>query len=427
MKKSTWKTFRQALAVVGLVLLLVGTTFELANTVLAQTTGYRFGPQGLIFQGQNGGVCFESFFNAGPDTCFNRMNAGSIGVTQGGINGGWATLNNAPVVALGTTTGTGSIPAGTSYRLAVTYMTITGGETTITATQEATQTTTTANSIITVTAPIAAAGAAGYRVYSTNASGVGAGNATLTELLQNITTTVCAGAFQVNSPAGPGTGPFVCPFGVNAVLSSLVTTPVTVFTPNVPGSGPTFQPSGIPIPAQNTAAFPAGIPELVCNLLPQTADVTITTIQSMGSCILATNIQNSIGKVLHVKGYGVFTSGAQTGTMTISLTEGGITPITVTSPAIITGGQTNSQFNFDYYLVTSLTGTTGTIVPTGTLGVNLATANNVLPLSINQDNIHGVASAAINLAQSNTLTVNITMTTSTTSAQLTNAVVYLEN
>jgi hypothetical protein len=422
-KKSTWKTFRQALAVAGLVLLLVGTTFELANTVLAQTTGYRFGPNGIIFQGQNGGVCFESFFNAGPDTCINRIQGGNLGVTSGGVNAGSATISNAPVVALSTTTGTGSIPAGTSYRLAVTYMTITGGETAITAAQEATQTTTTANSIITVTAPLAAAGAAGYRVYSTNASGVGLGNATLTELLQNITTTVCAGAFQVNGPAGPGTGPFVCPFGVNAVLSSLVTTAPTIFTPNIPGSAPVFQGSGIGIPAANTAVFPAAIPELICNFIAQPALATITTIQTLATCPLTAGIQNSSGKVLRVTGHILFST-AGTPLVTISVLEGGITPIAVATPAT-TGSPTNGQLIPDYYLTTALTGATGTIESHGTLSAQVNTALGTdLPVYADQNT---AASAAVNLTGQNNLTIAITCSTTCSAATLRDGQVWLLN
>ena len=166
MKKSISLRAVQIFAICVMVLVLAGTCFELANTVMAQTTGYRFSQNGIVFQGQNGGVCFESFFNAGPDTCINRLQSGNLGVSLGNINSGWATLSNAPVVALATATTGGFIPTGTSYRLALTYMTITGGETAITATQEATQTTTGAGntSTITATAPLAAAGAAGYRI-----------------------------------------------------------------------------------------------------------------------------------------------------------------------------------------------------------------------------------------------------------------------
>ena len=421
MKKETWKRIRQAFAIFALVVLLVGTSFELAQNVLAQATGYRYGPNGLILNGYNGGLCFESTYLSGVDSCIQRLQTGNVGFTLGGVNSGWSTVTNAPVVALATATTNGFIPAGT-YRLDLRYITITGGSTAVTSTQEATQATTGTTSTITATAPIAAAGAAGYVVDSSAISG-----ATLTELTQPMTTTVCAGAFQVNGPNGPGTGVTVCPFGVNAVLTNIVIVAPTVFTPNIPGASTGFPAAGTPIPTQNTAVFPAAIPQLVCNLLPQTALSTITTIQVLGSCPLGANALNSIGKVLHIAGQGVYTSSAQTGTMTLSLVMGGITPMAITSAAIITGGQTNAQFDFDWRCVTSLTGATGTLVCTGLQDVNLATANNLAALTREADNIHGAASSAINLTGALTATMNITMSASTTSAVLNTAEVYLEN
>lgn len=429
MKKETWKGIRQAFAILALVAILIGTTFEITTKVSAQNTGNRAGPNGPVFVGQNSGPCFESAFLVGVDTCISRVASGSLTINDGGINQGNAFLAPAPVVALATATTGGFIVTGTSYRLALTYVTPNGGETNITSTQEATQTTTGAGntSTITATAPIAAAGAAGYRVYSTNASGVGNSNTTLTELSQPITTAVCAGAFQVNGPAGPGTGIWVCPFGTNAVLTTITTTAATATVPNIPGSGPTTLNGGVGIPGANTASYAPGIPQLICTMLPQTALATITTIQVMGTCPLGTSIQNAIGKVVHVKGYGVYTSGAQTGTMTISLIEGGITPCTVTSNAITTGGQTNAQFNFECYLTTLTTGSAGTLVAAMTQAINTATANNLAAMTLQQDNIHGAASSAINLTTANTLTVNLTMSASTTSAVLNSAFVYLEN
>lgn len=396
------------------------------DSVSAQNTGYRFGPQGIIFSGNQGGACFEQSYNAGPDSCLLRMASGQIGATLGGVNTGWAFVPPPPVVGLATATTGGTIPNGTSYRLALTYMTINGGETNITSTQEATQTTTgTGASTITVTAPIAAAGAAGYRVWSTNASGVGAGNATLTELLQPLNTTVCAGAFQVNGPLGPGTGPTVCPIGTNAVLTSLLFTAASNVVPNIPGNSNVLN-GGSAIPASNTAAYPAMIPELIANVNPTTALSTITTIQPFVTIPLAANVQNSAGKVLRITGHGFYTSSAQTGTATISITEGGITPMTVTTPAITTGGQTNAQFSFDYYLTTTTTGSAGTLEGHGSLCFQVGTSANGAALPCYEDQITA-ASSAINLTAANNLAINITMTTSTTSAQLRDAQVWLLN
>ena len=416
----------QPLAIALAVLLVVCTSFELANTVMAQTTGYRFGPNGIVFQGQNGGVCFEPVFLYGVDSCLNRIQTGNIGFNLGTPNSGWAYMPNAPVVALSTATTGGSIPNGTSYRLALTYMTITGGETAITSTQEATQTTTgSGTSTITATAPIAAAGAAGYRIWSTNASGVGNGNATLTELLQPITTTVCAGAFQVNGPAGPGTGPWVCPIGTNAVLTSITTTAATVFTPNIPGSGPTVQNGGIAIPAANTAAYPAAIPELIANLNATTALATITSAQTFASIPLAANVQNSAGKVIRITGHGVFTT-SNAGTITLAVTEGGITPISVAGSANTAASETGAQFSFDYYITTASTGTAGTLESHGQFCDQLSGTLSTAMVCTNDQNT--AVSASIGLTTANTLAITFAVSGSGfSSATLRDAQVWLLN
>jgi hypothetical protein len=418
-RASLWKS---VLALILLTGLIAGTSLLLAP-LTAQNTGYRFGGNGMIFAGPYSGPCFEPSINAGPDGCLLRLGAGQVGATLGGPNTGWAQVPPPPVVALATATTGGTIPAGTSYRLALTYMTINGGETNITATQEATQTTTGATSTITATAPIAAAGAAGYRVWSTNASGVGAGNATLTELLQPINTTVCAGAFQVNGPNGVGTGPFVCPIGTNAVLTSLVTTAGGNVIPNIPGTA-TQAASGIAIPANNTAAYPAMIPELIANVIAMPALTTVTTAQTFVTIPLTAGVQNVVGKVIRITGH-IIASEATTGsTFTLAVTEGGITPMTITSIAT-TGALTNGQINFDYYLTTAANGSAGTIEGHGNLDLQ-PSATNTLALSRSADTLTAVSSA-INLTAANNLALTIAASNSASSIQLRDAQVWLLN
>lgn len=48
----------------------------------AQSTGYRFTQNGIVFAG-NGTICFESSYNAGPDVCFERTAAGHLSLTSG--------------------------------------------------------------------------------------------------------------------------------------------------------------------------------------------------------------------------------------------------------------------------------------------------------------------------------------------------------
>lgn len=383
------KTFCKYFAVCALSVLLV-------FGVVAQSTGYRFAGSNIIFSGIGSGLLVEPTYNSGSDVGLVRLGAGQLGQVQGGINLGLANVNVPPVVALAKADTGGTIPAGV-IRGVLIYVTPTGGMTNVAAAGEATVTTVTAASTITATAPIAAAGAAGYVVALSAVSG-----ATLTETLQPMSTAVCAGAFAVSG----GAGMTVCPFGTNAVMTSLV--------------------AGAGVPLQNSAAFPAAIPELICNLIAQPANATITTIQVMGTCPLAAGIQNVSGKAMRVTGHLVYTSGAQTGTMTISVLEGGITPIAVTSGAIITGGQTNAQAEFDYYITTAFTGAAGTLESHGNLKINLATAANGSALSTFQDQNTAVSSA-INLTAANSLTINITMSSSTTSATLRDAQVWLLN
>lgn len=389
--------------------------------VLAQATGYRFAGNSLIFTGQGGGVLFENLFNGGSDTGFSHLGTGQVGQTNGGINfNPEGVVPPPPVIALATAT-TGGTIADATYRAVLIYVTPTGGFTNVAAAGEATQATTGGGlSTLTATAPIAAAGAAGYIV------GVSpGGGATLTEIIQPITTAVCAGAFQVNYPyATNGVNQFsptngnppaaptlpgitVCPFGVNAVFTSLTTT-------------------GASIPLQNSAAFPSAVPQMVCNFTPTTTLATITTIQTFAKCVMAPGIQNVTGKVLHVTGHIIYTSGAQTGTMTISATEGGQTPVAITSGALVTGGQTNAQASFDYYITTALAGPTGKVEGHGTLAVNLATAANGNILSVYADQ-NTAAATAFDLTAANTLGIAITMTSSTTSATLRDAQVVLMN
>jgi hypothetical protein len=364
------------------------------NRVVAQTTGYRFAGNSIIFGGPGGGMLLEPAYNSGADIGLARLGAGQFGAVNGGINlNPDAVITPPPVIALAKADTGGTIPAGV-IRGALIYVSPTGGLTNVAAAGEATVTTVTALSTITATAPIAAAGAAGYVVGLSPVAG-----ATLTETLQPMSTAVCAGAFAVNG----GAGLTVCPFGTNAVMTSLVT-----------GAG---------IPLQNSASFPAAVPRLICNLVAQPANVTITTIQQMGSCILGAGIQNVSGKSLHVIGHLVYTT-AGAPVITISALEGGITPIAVAGVAT-TGAATNGQVDFDYHITTAFTGSAGTLESHGLLAVQNNTAlGTALGLYADQN---VAVSSAINLTAANTLGLNITATVALSTATLRDLKVYLDN
>lgn len=410
------KNFRNTIAgfataaILGMVISALA--FGPGVTAQVQTVGSRDAGNGVIKSGQgaNGGFYgFEPSYGVGADVALERIGAGQVGVVQA-PSAPNAVIAPPPVIALSTATTGGTIPDAT-YRLVLMYATPNGGLTNVAAAGEATQATSGGGlSTITATAPIAAAGAAGYVLGVSPAAG-----ATLTETIYPLTTANCAGAFQVNAQTvntttqgvTTTTGLTVCPFGVNAVITSLS--------------------PGVKIPLQNTAAFPAAIPQEICTKISTTAIVTITTIQAFDpGCILAAGLQNVSGKHLLVTGNIIYTSSAQTGTATVSLTEGGITPVAITSAAITTGGQTNAQLKFSFDVTTALTGTAGTLEPHGILYFQGASAANGTAMTIFGDTNTAVSSA-INLTASNTLKINLTMTSSTTSAQLRDLHVYLMN
>lgn len=381
------KTLWKPVAAIAACLLLV-----MGGVAVGQATGYRFAGANEIFAGLGGGVLTEPTYNAGADTGVVRLGAGQLGVVNGGINlNANAVISPPPVVGLANAASGGTIAAGT-YRGVLTYRTPLGGRTVVAAAGEATTTTGGSASTITFTAPIAAAGAEGYEIWLSPAAG-----ATLTETLQPMTAVVCATAFVDQ------TGTTVCPFGTNSVITSVVT--------------------GAAVPSQNTAAFPAAVPQLICNLIAQPANTTVTTIQVMGSCPLGAGIQNVSGKVLHITGHLVYTT-AGAPVITISALEGGITPLAVAGVAT-TGAATNGQVAFDYYITTAFTGTAGTLESHGLLSVQNNTALGTA-LGVYADQNTAVSSA-INLTASNTLGINITASVSLSTATLRDAQVWLLN
>lgn len=422
MKKATWNNLKHigttvlaAVMIVGLI--FTGVDIGMRRVTYAQAQGYRFSQNGLILQGPNASICFESVFGFGADSCLTRLQPGNMGFTLGGVNSNWSTLPPTPIAAASASSSGGTLATGT-YIFANTYLTITGGETTIVAAQESTNTTVTGpTASVTLTAPIAAAGAAGWRPYATTST-------TLTELSLAVNATVCAGAFQVNGPLGAGTGPWVCPFGTNAVITTLTAAP-TVTTPNIPGSGPTVQNGGMAIPAQNTAAYPAAIPQVLCSSFALTAITTSTTIKTIASCPLIAGAQNFYGKALHVTGHGVYTA-TGTPTFAVSLVEGGVTPIIITSAAVTTGGQTNAQFSFDLYVTTGLTGTAGKVEAHGTLTLQGATAANTTAMIVYEDT-NTALSSALDLTAANTLTIGITGSSGVSATTLRDSQIVLMN
>jgi len=175
------------------------------------------------------------------------------------------------------TTG-GTIPASSTYRLGITYVDASGGETTLSTDSASTATIATgsgtATNTITVTSPAAATGAVGWRLYMTAASG-----STLTEILYSptcSTTSVIA-----NQAVFPSTT--VCPIGASATITAVVTG-----TSKVPQVNSAF-----PRTSQASLSFPP---------FPATAIAANTNVVPLGTINLPAGFMNSLGRSFTICG-----------------------------------------------------------------------------------------------------------------------------
>lgn len=440
--KNVIRGLAKIMATAFLVLVMLASLLftQRGQKAFAQAAGYRYTTNGLVLIGQTGMLCWEPYRNAGPDNCLIRLGTSNqLGLNiNGNPSSEYGLLSAPPAVATSTATSGGSIANGT-YRAAATVITALGGETLISSDSGSTQTTTGSGlSTITITAPIAQAGAIGWEPYLSAAGG--AANSELSQPVINASGGAnCTGAFQI-FPTVPSAyqaaqsdrpARWVCPFGANWTLTTQpLTTPTVVYSTTAQIGG---QPNttvtvndtyGYAVPLVNSAGYPEALPSVACNFVPQTALTSVTTAQTAATCPLWVGMQNYFGKEIEVSGEGIYTSSAASGAPVVAVTEGGITPITVTGTTQ-TGTTANSQFAFDYVITTSLTGTVGTVEAHGWLqtgpGASLTAAVNVMRDS------NSAASSTFNLTAQNNLAIAISDATSLTSAQLRHARVNVLN
>jgi hypothetical protein len=156
----------------------------------------------------------------------------------------------------------------------------------------------------------------------------------------------------------------------------------------------------------------------------QTANTTVTTAQTMASLALNANVQNVIGRTIKVCGAGIYTSpGTSAPTLTIQVTEGGITPIAITTAALSTTATTSAPFSFCYRITTASISTsaspstTGTLEAHGYLVANIAANTPASAAAVYLDTNTAVSSA-LNLFTANTLAVQVAASLTVTSVQL---------
>jgi len=302
-----------------------------------------------------------------------------------------ALSTSAPTYGLiSTATTGGTIPASSTYRLAVTYVDSSGGETLISVDSASTATIATGSgtstNTISVTSPAAATGAVGYRVYMTAASG-----GTGTEILYSPTCT--ATQLQYTLPSGT-----VCAIGSTATISAIITgtAKVPVLT------------SAYPRTSGASANFP-----------PFTAAGTVSsgTTQTLAAINIPAGFLNTVGRSMQVCGNGYATTNGTGGTITLAgsiASVPGVTTVgqfTAVSPAIA-ASVIQVPIDFCITLTTATTGATGTVETHGWVMYGVA---GTAVASTSMDFVF-TAGSATNLTTADQLALTITPTTAGLSA-----------
>ena len=121
---------------------------------------------------------------------------------------------------------------------------------------------------------------------------------------------------------------------------------------------------------------------------------------------LPAGFQNVVGKTLRIWASGRYvTAGGQSPTLTFTLLEGGITPLTWVSTA--TTASMTKVWNIEAFVTTLTAGATGTLLAHGLLNVELGgTAAGAVAVSSFNDTVIA-ASSAIDLTAANTLKLQI--------------------
>lgn len=149
-----------------------------------------------------------------------------------------------------------------------------------------------------------------------------------------------------------------------------------------------------------------------------TAVTSVTTAQSLATLALNGSMQNVVGRTLRLCGYGIYTSpGTTTPTITLQVTEGGITPVAITTAAVSSTASTNMPFNFCFDITTASTGATGTLEAHGALALNI-TANTPAAAEATYQDTNTAVSSSINLLAANTIAIQVAASSTITSVQL---------
>ena len=294
------------------------------------------------------------------------------------------------------TTGTtgGTVPANSTYRMALTYVDASGGETKISVDTASTATIATgtgSTNTISVTSPAAEAGAVGYRVYLTAASGAAA-----SEILYTPTCTTTPLQTALKS---------VCAIGFPATISAIVTGTATI---------PTLNTAYPRTPAVASFSYP---PFTAVGTVASTATGTLATLNFPAGYF------NTLGRTLKFCGNGFATNNNTTGTVALNMvfaSTPGVTSITPFTTSYTTATTTAVQVPLDFCVTvtTAATGATGTLEVHGWLLAGTATAGAGVAAAASVDTIFAVSST-VDLTKQDQVQFTITPTTTgLTAAQI---------
>lgn len=288
----------------------------------------------------------------------------------------------------------GTIPASSTYRLAITYVDASGGETTISTDSASTSTIATgtgSTNSISVTSPATATGAVGYRVYMSAAAG-----ASLSEILY---TPTCTNPLPTVQWVLPRTT--VCSIGSSATITA-----VSTGTALIPGIS-----SAYPRGSGTSGSYP---PWTAGGALSTTVTGTLAEIN------LPAGYLNVLGRSFQICGNGNATTNSTPGTLTVKGTLSSIYGVTTITPWSVVSGTTSASavvpFNFCATFTTAATGATGTLWVHGCVNYGLA---GTAPATAACDVVVAVSST-VDLTAANTLALTLTpATTGVTAYQLT--------
>lgn len=286
------------------------------------------------------------------------------------------------------TTG-GTIPATSTYRLAITYVDASGGETLISTDTASTSTIAsgaTATNTISVTSPAALTGAVGYRLYMSAASGA-AGS----EILY---APVCVASVLQNVL------PNTCAIGSSATITAIITGTQT-------------------IPTLSTAYARAGGSSQAYSPFPAVGTVAAGATATIGLINFPAGYFNELNRSLQFCGNGFATTNATPGTLTVANVFSSVPGVTSITPWTVVSGTTTASatvpFNFCETITTAATGTTGTLEVHGCVDYMLAGTAPSTPAC----DIIVAVSATVDLTKANQWAVTIKPTTTAlTAAQI---------